>query len=352
MEAVEQEDTARSRKPHTTRAEQRATAAVRRAKTVELREAGAGVQEIADQLGVSLGTVHADLNPKDKPPRPPKEPKPTPAKSGRPEEIPLDRIRLDGETQPRSRLEVAVVNDYAEAIERGAKFPPLELVHDGKDYWLWDGFHRWHAAAKAKKNALKANVRPGTVEDARWLALSANQVHGLRRCNEDKRRAVEAALKQRPNESDRAIAAHVGVSNVFVSGRRPQVLTVNTSEPATRTGIDGKQYPAGKPKPRAAEPTTPQATPTPSTPFTPTPRPADPPVPAEGDAGPVQVNDKALPEEVKGTVHPRDRDISAFSSRLGMVMWYLQLLSHDELEVVAKEVSGLLCMPEAPPCRA
>src|SRR5579872_288056 len=102
------------------------------------------------------------------------------------------------------------VQEYAEAMDAGAKFPDGEAVFDGTAYWLWDGFHRYHAEKKRGSKKMSLNVRNGTVEDARWLALGTNKTHGLRRTNEDKRRAVEAALKQRPQLSDRAIADHCG----------------------------------------------------------------------------------------------------------------------------------------------
>jgi protein gp37 len=155
--------------------------------------------------------------------------------------VSLDAIRIDGDTQPREQLDLTVIADYAASMDGGTKFPPGEAVFDGEVYWLWDGFHRYHAErqrAKGKK-AMLLMVRPGTVEDARWLALGANKAHGLRRTNADKRRAVEAALRMKPKESDRKLAEHIGVSHNFVSDCRHR-LSLNDSDSAERIGRDGR----------------------------------------------------------------------------------------------------------------
>ncbi len=124
----------------------------------------------------------------------------------------IDAIRIDGETQMRERNDDGTVEEYAEAYRNATAMPPLEVVFDGEDYWVWDGFHRHHAALRAGLAELPVN--------ARWLACGANRTHGLKRTNEDKRRAVRAALAARPEMSDKAIAGHCGVSQPFVGSIR------------------------------------------------------------------------------------------------------------------------------------
>lgn len=160
--------------------------------------------------------------------------------------IPLESIRVDGATQPRCMIDEAAVAEYAEDMRDGFPFPPVTVFHDGAVNWLADGFHRYHGARRAGLDSILARVESGTVTDARWFACGANRTHGLRRTNADKRRAVEMALKEHPEKSDRAIAEHVGVSDPFVGAVRREVLTVSTS---TRTGSDGKQYPLPPPRP-------------------------------------------------------------------------------------------------------
>lgn len=176
------------------------------------------------------------------------------------QKIPLESIRIDGGTQIRVKINTDVVAEYAELID---KLPPVTVFFDGSHYWLADGFHRYHAAGKAGATMIEADVRKGTVEDARWFAAGANQQHGLRRTNKDKLRAIMEALQMRPELSNRAIAEHVGVDDKTVAAARDQVRCGN-SAPA-RQGRDGKTYPAhvekqsAKPsqdgsKPASAEP--------------------------------------------------------------------------------------------------
>lgn len=173
----------------------------------------------------------------------------------RPTNLKLDDIRIDGDTQPRVAIDQQAVDDYATDITAGQKLPPVEVIHDGADYWLVDGFHRYHSHRKAGKKTIAALVRSGTIEDARWASLAANRSHGLRRSNADKAKAVQRALATHPELSDRAIAEHVGVSNDMVSRYRREVSSDDTStapetpREETRKGRDGKSYPAPKPQP-------------------------------------------------------------------------------------------------------
>jgi ParB-like chromosome segregation protein Spo0J len=117
------------------------------------------------------------------------------------------------------------------------------VVFDGAEYWLVDGFHRRWAAVKAKVKQFKCRIVQGTREDARWLSYSVNIEHGLRRTNEDKKKAVVAALKHPKGAtmSDGKIAEHVGVSDRMVAKYRQHAQpTPKDSESPTRTGRDGR----------------------------------------------------------------------------------------------------------------
>lgn len=136
----------------------------------------------------------------------------------------LANIRTDGGTQPRAALSPEVIGEYAEALEAGALFPPVVVFYDGSEYWLADGFHRFYAHARTGRSWIEAEVRQGTLEEAQWYSFSVNQTHGLRRTNEDKRRAVEGALMAwskrfglRPVNCSE-IARHTGVSIGMVTG--------------------------------------------------------------------------------------------------------------------------------------
>lgn len=138
----------------------------------------------------------------------------------------FSQIRIDGGTQMRVSINQDKVSEYAEKMREDAVFPPIKVMFDGTVYWLYDGFHRYFAAQAAGFNAIQAEYKPGTMEDAQDLALGANDDHGLPRSIEDKRKSVETALEmeRHKDKSDREIAKLCKVSASFVGSiRRPEV---------------------------------------------------------------------------------------------------------------------------------
>lgn len=136
-------------------------------------------------------------------------------------------IRIDGGTQSRTSINTEAVSEYATALMDGAIMPPVVAFFDGSNYWLGDGFHRLHACRKAGQESIQVDVRLGTCRDARLYAAGANGAHGLRRTNDDKRRAVQMVLDDAQcaeSWTDREIAKHCAVSVPFVGAmRRPEV---------------------------------------------------------------------------------------------------------------------------------
>lgn len=155
----------------------------------------------------------------------------------RPSKIPISQIRLDGDTQPRATINEDVVAEYAEQMKASVKFPPIEVYQDGAALWLADGFHRYHAANRAGLDSINGHIHKGTKAEAAWHSVACNQQHGLRRTNADKRKAVEMALRLKPDASDRVIAEHVGVSDKTVAAVRS---TAEIPQLAQRTGRDGR----------------------------------------------------------------------------------------------------------------
>ena len=155
----------------------------------------------------------------------------------------LALIRTDGGTQPRTMLDDALIDEYAEALRNGAEFPPIIVYDDGANYWLTDGFHRVHAAARCDLATIAAEVHFGTLAEAQWFSYSVNQTHGLRRTNEDKRRAVEAALRHpfAGRYSSREIARHCGVSHMTIERARDAICNIVTDERIVTRG-NGQQY--------------------------------------------------------------------------------------------------------------
>jgi len=123
----------------------------------------------------------------------------------------INRIRIDGGTQPRVQLDGAKVKEYSEAIlHQGAKFPPIDVFFDGAHYWLADGFHRLFAHRMLAGNEsvvnllaqldqdiqrIAATVHRGSQRDAVLFSVGANALHGLPRKNEDKRQAVATLVR-------------------------------------------------------------------------------------------------------------------------------------------------------------
>jgi hypothetical protein len=162
----------------------------------------------------------------------------------------IEKIRIDGGTQMREEISEEAVETYAEVYadqKKAKKMPPLQVVQEGKNYWLWDGFHRYHAARRAGLESIDVVIIKGTIKDAIKFAAGANITHGLHRTRKDKRYAVEAVLVNHPDMSDHQTADWCGVSQPFVSKIHEELLANSTvKEPEKRTGRDGKGYKKSK----------------------------------------------------------------------------------------------------------
>ena len=137
-----------------------------------------------------------------------------------PVEIPLAEIVASAGTQMRVvGIDPGTVASYAEDMQAGATFPPIRVYHDGAEYHLADGFHRVEAAHQISRDVILADVLQGTSRDAILDACAANATHGLRRTNEDKRRAITAMLKDPEWAvwSDRSIAKACAVDHKSVA---------------------------------------------------------------------------------------------------------------------------------------
>lgn len=154
----------------------------------------------------------------------------------------LDAIELDTSIQCRATIDTGVVNDYAERMGEGDEFPPVELYGTRSKAWIGDGWHRVMAARQRGDEHIAATIHAGGRAEALRHALGANALHGQRRSNADKRRAVEIALREFPKLSSRAIAKLCGVSPALVDTARPNELPESGS--SKRTSLDGKERPA------------------------------------------------------------------------------------------------------------
>ena len=133
--------------------------------------------------------------------------------------INLLNIRIDGGTQARVQLNQDVVKEYAEKMRDGEQFPPVTVFHDGAEYWLADGFHRYFATKANAQTSIEADVKTGTLDDAMLYAFSANGRRGLSMSAEDNRKIIMTMLNhpEWSKWSMAEIAKHVGVSKMTVS---------------------------------------------------------------------------------------------------------------------------------------
>lgn len=189
------------------------------------------------------------------------------------QKFPIREIVLNQRCQARVEPHPDIVDEYAAAYRLKAKMPPVDVfIVDGAPH-LIDGWHRISGAIKAEATWITCEiVGTGTLEEAVWKALAANQTHGIRRTNEDKRRAVRLALESPigNEQSARVLAEHIGVSHELVlkvrgeweAERRAQLSTPDSCEPAEpvkRIGKDGRARSAPKPRAPKAKVQTPDS---------------------------------------------------------------------------------------------
>lgn len=155
----------------------------------------------------------------------------------------ISAFSQDTSIQCRASIDTAIVDEYAAAMVEGATFPAIVAFGTAKQAFIGDGWHRYLAACRAPKVLhIETDLRPGGRAEALRFALSANAAHGHRRTNRDKRRCVEIAVREFPELSSHAIADLCAVGDDLVNSIRSNQVSENDT--STRTGRDGKQYPA------------------------------------------------------------------------------------------------------------
>lgn len=151
----------------------------------------------------------------------------------------VSQIRTDGGTQPRVLTNDQTVKEYAERYKAGDAFPPIVVFFDGEYHWLGDGNHRLLAQmVELGRKSVLAEIRKGTRRDALLYAMGANTDHGLRRTNQDKRRAVEVLLtdEEWSQWSNVVIARHTGVGESFVRKVRDELAAAAPSSHGAKMG--------------------------------------------------------------------------------------------------------------------
>lgn len=137
-------------------------------------------------------------------------------------DVAIEKIRMDGTLQARASMRTEVIEEYAESYRAGVAMPPPVVFHDGRVYWLADGWHRIEAIRIVGSTTVVCEIKYGGKADAIKFACSANQHHGLRRSNEDKQRAIKLAHDhpELKSLSTRELAAYLGVSHQSIKNFR------------------------------------------------------------------------------------------------------------------------------------
>jgi hypothetical protein len=155
----------------------------------------------------------------------------------------LNVIRLDGGTQAREKLNQEVVQEYSEHMKEGDLFPPVVVFHDGADYWLADGYHRYFATKANGLVSIECDVKTGTLDDAFLYAVSTEanggNKRGLSMTAADYRKAILTMFRHPKWKewTNAAIAKHVGVSKMTV-GRVKKMMAPDQTEETPKKYVD------------------------------------------------------------------------------------------------------------------
>jgi hypothetical protein len=152
----------------------------------------------------------------------------------------LTEIKVDSSLQGRCKLNQEVVDEYSEVLREGGKLPAIKVFRVGSSYYLVDGWHRYFAHKKAGLADIEVDIIDGTMRDATLYAVGANDDHGLRRTNDDKRKSVMMLLDdvEWSEWSDREIAKASKVSSMFV-GKLRKSLGLQPTE--VKAIVNGKE---------------------------------------------------------------------------------------------------------------
>jgi len=144
-------------------------------------------------------------------------------------ELSIRDIVKDPDIYPRRNESPKTIEAYAEALEAGAKFPPILVqgisTNDGKEYTVFlDGLHRARACERVKRKTIEAEYwKRETLNKEEWLtrlqleSAKRNATHGDRLGSEDKKYQARKICEKNPLITEQEIADALGVSQQTVS---------------------------------------------------------------------------------------------------------------------------------------
>jgi len=155
----------------------------------------------------------------------------------------IELLKIDGDTQCRVKINEEVIADYADIISQSNgdwPFGPIDVFHDGTDYFVADGFHRTLAANRVKRGSIPSFIHKGSAYDAKIFGMTANDKHGLRMSRADKRACVEWLLDNGGKMTQKDIAAKAGVGTRLVKNIVAERNENSIAGKATPPKRDGK----------------------------------------------------------------------------------------------------------------
>ena len=135
------------------------------------------------------------------------------------------QVRVKG-VEPKKVEQYAIIMREAAANDEPYPFPPIVVFRHRGTFYLADGFHRVEAARRVGIEKLRAEVRPGTLEDASEYAEEANLEHGIYLSTADKRNIYERRhLRGHPwaQEDLRKLAKVLGVAHTTIGRWRSRL---------------------------------------------------------------------------------------------------------------------------------
>jgi hypothetical protein len=139
--------------------------------------------------------------------------------------IKLQDITIDADMQSRDSVDEAIVNQYAECMQEGSKFPPVTIHTDGETNWLTDGFKRYYASLKNGYEDIEVVIHKGSRRDAEKFSWGVNDKHGQPRSLATKRLIVMKVLDdpEYADQLDREIARVTNLSHTFIANMRKEL---------------------------------------------------------------------------------------------------------------------------------
>jgi hypothetical protein len=173
-------------------------------------------------------------------------------------EIALADIRLDAGTQQRAQIDEVAFHQFAIRMKKGDVFPLMDVVFDGSNYWLVDGFHRYHAYSKNGTKIVEVEVSQGTKREAIYMSLTVNQKHGIRMKSEDVHKMLMKTVfpdDEWSKYSDEAIGEMIGYSRSYVQKKRLEYekFTESQTKPEQEAPAEEETEPDAPTEPEVKE---------------------------------------------------------------------------------------------------